>query len=51
LQANFSVLINEGYTAALEEELDKISQGENDYQTFIRAFWEEFSLSLKRISK
>ncbi|CFW93227.1 DNA topoisomerase 1 [endosymbiont DhMRE of Dentiscutata heterogama] len=51
LQANFATLINEGYTAALETELDKISQGENDYLTFIKTFWENFSFSLARISK
>jgi DNA topoisomerase-1 len=51
LQANFSSLINEGYTAALEAELDKISQGENNYYDFIRTFWKNFSLSLEKISE
>ena len=51
LQENFSSLINEGYTASLETELDKISQGENNYYDFIKTFWENFSFSLKKISK
>jgi DNA topoisomerase I len=51
LQENFSALINEGYTAALETELDKISQGENNYYDFIKKFWESFSSSLKRIGQ
>jgi DNA topoisomerase IA len=38
LQENFASLINEGYTAGLETELDKISQGENNYYEFIKAF-------------
>ena len=42
LQTNFPALINEKYTALLEEELDKISQGENDYYHFIKNFWESF---------
>jgi DNA topoisomerase I len=50
LQKNFPTLINEGYTAALEMELDKISQGENNYYTFIKSFWKEFQTSLKRIN-
>ena len=51
LQENFSSLINEGYTASLETELDKISQGENNYYDFIKSFWENFSFSLEKINK
>jgi DNA topoisomerase-1 len=49
LQTNFSSLINEDYTASLETELDKISQGENNYYDFIKNFWDNFSSSLKLI--
>ncbi|CAI2173727.1 5646_t:CDS:2, partial [Funneliformis geosporum] len=49
LQEKFGSLINENYTAALESELDKISQGNNDYYHFIKNFWENFSLSLKKL--
>jgi len=38
LQQNFASLINEKYTASLEEELDKISQGKNNYHDFIKSF-------------
>ena len=38
LQENFAALINEKYTADLEIELDKISQGENNYFDFIQNF-------------
>ena len=48
LQNNFSSLINEKYTALLEEELDKISHGENDYYHFIKNFWEEFRRTLQK---
>ncbi|WNE40574.1 MAG: DNA topoisomerase 1 [Mycoplasmataceae bacterium] len=50
LQANFASLINEDYTASLETELDKISQGENNYYDFIKNFWESFHSSLKSIN-
>lgn len=38
LQENFANLINEKYTANLEVELDKISQGEISYFDFIQFF-------------
>ena len=38
LQEKFGSLINENYTASLESELDKISQGNNDYYHFIKNF-------------
>jgi DNA topoisomerase I len=49
LQENFNSLINEDYTASLENELDKISQGNNDYYQFIKNFWENFYHSLKKV--
>ncbi|RHZ36021.1 type I DNA topoisomerase [endosymbiont GvMRE of Glomus versiforme] len=42
LQKNFASLINEKYTANLEAELDKISQGKNSYLEFIQKFWNDF---------
>jgi DNA topoisomerase-1 len=38
LQQNFASLINENYTATLENELDQISQGQNSYYAFIKNF-------------
>lgn len=43
LQEYFSTIINQEYTALLENELDRISNGKNTYFNFIRGFWEEFS--------
>ncbi len=42
LQKFFPFLINEKYTADLEEKLDKISQGKTTYLVFIKAFWDDF---------
>lgn len=49
LQSHFSFLINENYTASLEEQLDKISQGENNYFSFIKNFWNEFFLHYEKL--
>ncbi|HXN54397.1 MAG TPA: DNA topoisomerase, partial [Mycoplasmatales bacterium] len=43
LQENFSSIINENYTAFLEEQLDEISNGKNTYLNFINGFWKDFS--------
>ena len=49
LQKYFSTIINQEYTASLEDELDKISKGENDYFNFIKGFWKEFSKTFKTL--
>lgn len=51
LQKYFSLLINENYTASLEDQLDKISQGENTYINFIKDFWNNFSPNYKRLDE
>jgi DNA topoisomerase-1 len=51
LQKNFADLINEKYTASLEEELDRISQGENNYFNFIQSFWSNFFPYWQEIAK
>jgi DNA topoisomerase-1 len=49
LQHNFPELINETYTASLENELDKISRGENNYYQFIKNFWEAFIQHFRKV--
>ncbi|HXU33415.1 MAG TPA: type I DNA topoisomerase [Thermoanaerobaculia bacterium] len=46
LQGSFNDVINEGYTASLEEELDKIEDGALDWKTAIGAFDEKFTRDL-----
>jgi len=48
IQKNFSYLINEEYTALLEEDLDKISRGEKKYFFFIFFFWKKFNEEIKK---
>jgi DNA topoisomerase-1 len=51
LQTYFALLINENYTASLEQQLDKISQGENTYLEFIKDFWSNFYPNYKKLDE
>lgn len=46
LTDSFGDLINEGYTARLEEELDAIAEGVKDWRQAIAAFWQAFQRDL-----
>ncbi|MCX7894412.1 MAG: type I DNA topoisomerase [Thermoanaerobaculum sp.] len=48
LTQSFGDLINEGYTARLEEELDAIAEGEKPWREAISAFWQAFSKDLDK---
>jgi DNA topoisomerase-1 len=47
LQKGFHDIINEGYTAALEEQLDKIEDGELDWRSALKEFDEKFLKDLE----
>jgi DNA topoisomerase-1 len=47
LQKGFNDIINEGYTAELEEKLDRIEEGEIDWKAAIAEFDEKFSRDLE----
>jgi DNA topoisomerase-1 len=47
LQTGFHDIINEGYTAALEEQLDRIEDGEIDWRGALREFDEKFTRDLE----
>jgi DNA topoisomerase-1 len=42
LERFFPRYVDYGFTAGLEEELDRISAGDADYQEVLRAFWDDF---------
>lgn len=42
LRRGFSTIINEGFTAQLETELDRIAASERPWQEFLAAFWQDF---------
>ncbi len=51
LQESFAGLINEKYTAQLEEELDEIEEGKVDWQDALKRFAKQFEKDLTRAGK
>jgi DNA topoisomerase-1 len=43
----FERYVNTGFTSAMEEQLDEISEGQADWRAVMRAFWEEFSRAVE----
>ncbi|HQT95205.1 MAG TPA: type I DNA topoisomerase [Thermoanaerobaculaceae bacterium] len=48
LQGSFGDLINESYTARMEEELDAIAEGKLDWRAALAGFWRTFTSDLER---
>jgi DNA topoisomerase-1 len=48
LSENFSKIMNVAFTAHLEEDLDKVAQGEMERDVLLREFWEPFSADLAK---
>ena len=51
LSPAFDDILDVEYTRNLEEELDKIEEGEEDYESTLSAFYKKFEKDLKRASK
>ncbi len=49
LVKNFPGIINESFTAEMENELDQIAQGENGYVKVLNDFYQPFSEALKQV--
>ena len=49
LVKNFPNIINEDFTAAMENELDQIAQGGNEYVKVLNDFYQPFSIALKNV--
>ena len=48
LTEHFSRVMDLGFTAKMEEELDDIARGEQDWQEVLRAFYDPFALDLEQ---
>ncbi len=48
LTSSFGDLINESYTARMEEQLDEIAEGKLDWRAALAAFWSTFTADLER---
>ncbi len=49
LVKNFPDIINEDFTATMENELDQIAQGENEYAIVLEDFYNPFAKALKQV--
>lgn len=50
LREHFSDMIEAGFTAAMEEELDTIAEGKKTYAQVLSAFWKDFSKRLNQFA-
>ena len=48
LTSFFERYVNSGFTASLEEQLDDISGGREDWRLVMKAFWDEFSKAIEQ---
>lgn len=51
LEANFSKIMNVGFTAAMENDLESISENAKEWKALIRDFWAEFYPTLETAEK
>jgi DNA topoisomerase-1 len=51
LTENFQALMDVGFTAAMEEHLDKVAEGEEDWVSLISSFSKEFTPVLEKAAK
>ena len=51
LSPAFDDILDVNYTRELEEELDKIEEGKNDYESALSTFYKKFEKDLKRAAK
>jgi len=49
LSVHFEKIFNVKFTAAMEDELDKVEEGTDDWQKVLRDFYEPFSANLKEV--
>jgi DNA topoisomerase-1 len=51
LEDNFGMIMDIGFTAAMEDELEHIAENQQDWKTLIRDFWEKFIPFVKSAEK
>ncbi|MEX1012617.1 MAG: type I DNA topoisomerase [Waddliaceae bacterium] len=51
LETNFTEIMDVGFTAAMEDELEKIAESQLDWKKVIRDFWEKFEPTLEKAEK
>lgn len=51
LESNFAMIMNIGFTAKMEDELEQIARHKKDWKQLIRSFWEEFHPLIEKAEK
>ncbi len=51
LENNFHQIMNIGFTASMEDDLELIAENKKDWKTIIREFWKDFSPTLETAEK
>lgn len=51
LEASFQIIMNIGFTAEMEEDLERIAENQKEWKTVIREFWKQFIPTLEIAEK
>ncbi len=51
LEVNFHIIMNVGFTAEMEEDLERIAEHKKEWKKVVKAFWKEFEPILKHAEK
>ncbi len=51
LEDNFAMIMDIGFTAAMEDELEHVAENQKDWKSLIRDFWDKFIPSVKAAEK
>lgn len=51
LENNFQQIMNIGFTAAMEDDLEKVAENQKDWKVLIREFWKDFNPTLLTAEK
>lgn len=51
LEDNFAKIMDVGFTAEMEDELELVAEGKMEWKTLIRDFWEDFSPLIEKAEK
>lgn len=51
LETSFGMIMDVGFTALMEQDLDKIADGEHEWKSFLKEFWKKFHPLLETAEK
>ncbi|NGX56477.1 MAG: DNA topoisomerase 1 [Candidatus Anoxychlamydiales bacterium] len=51
LESNFTPIVNVGFTAAMEDDLEMVAENKKNWKTLIKEFWKEFFPMVKKAEK